>query len=377
MAKLPGIQMEQLSKALRDAFDYDRFEMVLRFRLDKKIQNITLAKSYEKVAFDVIIRAEQEGWTDELLRAARESNPGNPVLLAYAQQYGLAPTGTPSRQDILERYIKPTNAYLDVNTWRTRLGEIEGQVCRIEVKTNFGPVFGTGCLLGPDVVITNHHVVDAVIAGEEGKVNSQGLSAQRQDVTVRFDFKKMTNGTIFPGTTFGLAGAWLIDQSPPSAVDFEVGPKSHDPGPEELDYALIRLDGDPGNRPIGSKPDPECPKRGWLVPRKESYDFAANPSLFIVQHPKGDPLKLALDTAAAPQINGNATRIRYGTNTDPGSSGSPCFSANWELVALHHSGDPDYAQGHHPLYNEGIPFRTILELLEKHKLAGTLGEQEL
>jgi hypothetical protein len=378
MSKLPGLQIEQFSTALRDAFDYERFEMVLRYRLDKRLQDITLAKFYEKVVFDVITRAEAEGWTDLMLKAARESNPGAPALLAYSQQYGLAPIGTPSRQDILERYIKPTNAYLDVAAWRTRLGEIEGHVCRVEVETDLSPVQGTGFLLGPDMVITNHHVLDSVIAGEKGQTNQEGMSARRKDVKVRFDYKRMTNGTCFPGVTFGLAIDWLIDQSPPSKVDFEVDPKSGDPDPQELDYALIRLDGVPGSQPIGGpKADPQSPKRGWIVPRPGKYDFAGSRALFIVQHPKGDPLKLVLDTEAAPRLNANKTRVRYGTNTEGGSSGSPCFTANWELVALHHGGDPDFTPNHQPTYNEGIPFSAILELLAARKLASKLGEQPL
>jgi hypothetical protein len=374
MAQLPGLQFEQLSQALRDAFDYSRLKMVLRYRLDKKIEDITLANNYEQVVFDIIERAEAGGWTDELLRAARESNPRSPSLLGYSEQYGLAPIGTPPHRDILERYIKPTNAYLDVEKWRTRLGEIEGQVCRIEINTGPGMIYGTGFLLGPDVVITNYHVMDAVIGGEAGRKGSGGFSAQRKDVTVRFDFKRMTTGRVFEGTTFSLAHDWLIDQSPPSRVDFEVDPKSKEPAPDELDYALIRLESDVGNRPIGAKAEPGSPKRGWLIPRQKAYNFAAHKALFIVQHPEGDPLKLALDTEAAPRINGNATRVRYGTNTEKGSSGSPCFNVNWELVALHHSGDPNFAPDHSPQYNEGIPFRAILDLLERRKLASALGD---
>ena len=40
--------------------------------------------------------------------------------------------------------------------------------------------------------------------------------------------------------------------------------------------------------------------------------------------------------------NANNTRVRYRTNTEEGSSGAPCFDKDWELVALHHSGDPNY-----------------------------------
>ena len=87
------------------------------------------------------------------------------------------------------------------------------------------------------------------------------------------------------------------------------------------------------------------------------YDFASGSPLFIVQHPSGAPLKLALDTQAVLGLNANGTRVRYRTNTQPGSSGSPCFNSQWELVALHHSGIVRF--------NEGIPLARILDLLKQ------------
>ena len=79
-------------------------------------------------------------------------------------------------------------------------------------------------------------------------------------------------------------------------------------------------------------------------------------------------MKLALDTQAIIGVNGNATRVRYRTNTEPGSSGSPCFDANWNLVALHHAGDPNFTPGYNPQYNQGIPIATIAKLLkQRHK----------
>ena len=90
------------------------------------------------------------------------------------------------------------------------------------------------------------------------------------------------------------------------------------------------------------------------------HDFLASPALYIVQHPLGQPLKLALDTQAVLAVNPGGTRVRYRTNTDHGSSGSPCFDKDWNLVALHHSGSTRVT----PTWNEGIPFPKILGLLE-------------
>ena len=67
-------------------------------------------------------------------------------------------------------------------------------------------------------------------------------------------------------------------------------------------------------------------------------------------------MKLALDTQAVIGLNGNGTRIRYRTNTDPGSSGSPVFTMDWDIVALHHYGDPNWRNA---LFNQGVPIELI------------------
>jgi V8-like Glu-specific endopeptidase len=88
-----------------------------------------------------------------------------------------------------------------------------------------------------------------------------------------------------------------------------------------------------------------------------------------MQHPKAEPLKLAFDTDAIIGLNPNGTTVTYRTNTEGGSSGSPCFDINWNLVALHHSGDPDWLN---PTYNAGTPFSAICSLLEKRDLLTSL-----
>ena len=46
--------------------------------------------------------------------------------------------------------------------------------------------------------------------------------------------------------------------------------------------------------------------------------------------------------------------LYYRTDTEPGSSGSPCFNDPWELVALHHSGVPDLDREGHILRTDGL-----------------------
>jgi V8-like Glu-specific endopeptidase len=84
----------------------------------------------------------------------------------------------------------------------------------------------------------------------------------------------------------------------------------------------------------------------------------------IAQHPDGSPLKLALDMQSVISVNDNGTRVRYATNTEPGSSGSPCFDLDWSLVALHHLGDPAWRE---PKFNQGVPASII-----RKRLAGKI-----
>ena len=81
-------------------------------------------------------------------------------------------------------------------------------------------------------------------------------------------------------------------------------------------------------------------------------------------------MKLAMDTQAVIGLNGNGTRINYRTNTDPGSSGSPVFTMDWDLVALHHSGDPAWVN---PTYNQGVPIELVRQRIEAGGFANALG----
>jgi len=95
--------------------------------------------------------------------------------------------------------------------------------------------------------------------------------------------------------------------------------------------------------------------RGWVPIESAVYPFAERPGLAILQHPNGEPLKLAFDPGAKATLSA-PNRVRYEVPTMPGSSGSPVYdSETFKLVALHHGGDPAWAAK----YNEGIPISAI------------------
>lgn len=359
--------MGRLSEALRDAFpDPKRLDEVLQYYLEINRANLTLETNYPARLLDILVDARARSWTHKLIVAARQANPENAKLSAFAQEFGLAATivtidnvavARQPTNGMLEKTINKANPYLDVVKFRTALGQLEGRVCRIELKNNGT---GTGFLVGPDVVITNYHVMESVFDG----------TVAPADVTVRFDYKLLANNML-GGTEHRLAQDWRVHESRYSDVDMR-DPASGEQEPDKLDFAVIRLDGRVAEEPIGgaANQDPSAPPRGFIAVPAAPHDFMKSPALFILQHPEGAPLKLALDTQSVIGVNPNGARVRYRTNTEPGSSGSPCFDSNWTLVALHHLGDPRWVN---PQFNQGIPFAPIVALLQAAGKSNALG----
>jgi hypothetical protein len=200
-------------------------------------------------------------------------------------------------------------------------------------------------------------------------------------VALRFDYKAREDGiSVDTGTVYELArdaaaaaDGWLIDSSPYSPVDTDGGPG--DPLPSQLDYALLRVKGSPGNDPVGgARPELRSAEpRGWINIPARAHDFETFKSVFIYQHPDDRPLQFAMDTQSVLGLNGNRTRVRYVTTTEPGSSGSPCFDGDWNLIALHHAGDPRYPTLFKAEYNQGVPLTAILDLLAERDVREMLG----
>lgn len=349
-----GRDLLAASEALRGAFSPEEFDQLLVFHLDRRREEYAGPGNFRTVVFQVLTAAQREGWLPQLLSGAREFNPSNAELMALAERLQLAPVRAEQR-DPLERLLGREPGFVDITAFRERLGALEAQVGRVELTVPGGIVFGTAFLVGPDTCLTNHHVLARVLAGD----------AAPADVVVRFDYKRSADGVVLnPGTEVRLRdGDWLVDASPPSRLDSmpEVGGQL--PDDDQLDYALVRLAGEPGNDQVGASPLPTAPVRGWVGATAVAQPYAPDSALFVLQHPSGEPLKLAF--ASVIGLNGNGTRLRHRVDTEPGSSGSPCFDRDLELVAVHHGGDPNFAVGHRPGYNEAIPLPAVRQLLAR------------
>lgn len=374
---IPGVAFEEFQNALVDAFDQDALAQMFRTRLNERLDAVVGGGNTRKIVFELITWAEQRGLEAELARAAYLERPRNEKVRSIYQKFGLAPAvsvqehglaiadaATSITESALQKTVKPLIPSLDMEEWRARSAMIEGQVCRIEFNGNAA---GTGFLVAADAVLTNFHVMQSVIDDRTPPAA----------VACRFDYRHLVDGSRREGTTVGLAApGWLVDSSPPSKAERENQLDRELPRADELDYALVRLHRPFGSEPIGAAPGSGAPPRGWiLVPdNSPESDLAPRTPLIIVQHPDGKPQKVTIDTSAVIGVNANGTRVRYATNTENGSSGSPCFTMDWRLAALHNCGDPASIA---PEFNQGIPIARIRRMLQDRGKAYALGKAQL
>lgn len=339
--------MEEVREAFTEAYDEDTLDEMLRFRLEKKLFKIVPKGSLNTIVFKLLDKATMEGWETKLIREAYRFNPGSEHMLRIYEKYGMAPqialqregqplAGGETRKG-LEKTISDDIPVLDIVKLRTRLSDFEVRICRVE-RNQAGA--GTGFLIGPDVVLTNYHVVEKVLNGTHAE----------SAVTCLFDYKRLADNSVQTGLRVKLhpAGGILV-HSPYTPEERALVPDKTLPTEQQLDFALLRLE-----RPLGSEPlsGPDSPKRGFEKLPDTAPVFTPDEGLLIAQHPAGEPMKIALDTRSVIGLNANGTRVRYRTNTEGGASGSPVFDMRCQLVALHHYGDP--ALDHPPQYNQGV-----------------------
>lgn len=342
-----GPQKKRLRQALAAAFDQQGLTLLVSdYFAPESFPAIATEGSFEFRVHTLIEHARMHDWLFDLVAAARERRPKNEVLSALAGEVGLTATG--ARLDnatghTLEEIVQAHATFINPAAFRETMAALEGQVCWVDVPGGGG----TGFLVGPDLVLTNEHVVRRI---------TSGLATWR-DVACVFDFKEGAGGETVDRkklTRVPLSGAnWLVSAKPPSTFDDH--PDLGEPGPAEMDYALVRLAEAVGDLPVGGDTvDAHAAPRGWVKVPKPPPTLQAGQQVFLLQHPKGQPLRLSV--GAITKFNASGTRLRYDANSRDGSSGSPVFDADLRLVALHHARDPNDP----PIYNQAIPIAALL-----------------
>jgi hypothetical protein len=248
-------------------------------------------------------------------------------------------------------------------------------VCAIWVDDGRGNkgIVGTGFLVAPDLVLTARHVVwDLLVEVPTGRGLIDGHEDTRDEqrpgsasrLCCVFDYRTIVSNFLREAppvecTVVDAADRWLVWSSITDARDG----RTHDFfGPPDianrLDCAVIRL-----ATPIGMKADPRRggKMRGWLQLNGAAPSLRPREPITILQHPPGLPQNFAMKEYCAQDPS--TTRIWYDTPTADGSSGSPCFGRNLELVAFHNAGRPERFDGETRLCNQGVRIDHVISAL--------------
>jgi endonuclease G, mitochondrial len=222
---------------------------------------------------------------------------------------------------ILEKIIN-TKDFVDFRY--LELGLAAGRaVARVNIRDeNRRLGFGTGSMVSPALLLTNHHVLpNAAIA---------------RTSRVEFDFQEDAAGQLMTPRVFALDPAtfFLAD--------------------DELDFALVAV-----------ARSPQLAQFGFNRLVEAQGKVIVGEYVTIIQHPSGLPKQVALRENQVVDLLPRF--LHYETDTEPGSSGSPVFNDQWQVVGLHHAAVP---RGEGRFINEGVRISQIVSFVRGARLSG-------
>jgi len=202
-----------------------------------------------------------------------------------------------SLAQLAQERIIGSSDLLDINYLELAIA-MGRSVARIEI----GNAHATGFLVGPGLLMTNHHVL-------ENEADASRALAQ-------FDYQDNASGEL------------LVRQ------DYHLLPNQFFLTDPTLDFTIVSVaDKSLRNRELNTYP--------WVKLIADLGKTEKGEDVNIIQHPRGGLKQIAFRRNEVIEIpDGQKDFLYYTTDTEPGSSGSPCFNDQWELIALHHSGVP-------------------------------------
>ncbi len=201
--------------------------------------------------------------------------------------------------NILERIIKANE--LMKASFLYKGASVAKTVGRVIIKQSSSTTLGhgTGFMVSPRLLLTNNHVL--------------GSKAWAKNSLIEFNYRENYSGN----TT--------------SSVKFRLKPSEFFITDQELDFSLVAVEkkNNKGNL---------LDEFGWNKLIRDSGKAVVGEHVNIIQHPSAEPKQVVIRQNTIKAINGSF--IHYVTDTQRGSSGSPVFNDQWEIVALHHAGVP-------------------------------------
>lgn len=272
--------------------------------------------------YNIVTNAKQNGGLDKLLDEAAAANPSNDILAKLGSGAPLSLPEGPVQLDwkgsesksALEKIIGKRSTLVPI-TYLER-GLLKARAV-VKIRRADGSS-GTGFVTDGNMVLTNNHVIPTA-----------DIAAA---CTIQFNYQETADGLSAEAEELTL-----------DAASFRTSAND--------DWTLIRANGNPqakwGALPIGDT------------------DTRVGDYVNIIGHPGGGQKQVSLSANVV--VFADNTRVQYLTDTLPGSSGSPVFDAQWNVIALHHSGgwlvEPNAKTKTTYYRNEGISAKLIKSAL--------------
>lgn len=308
-----------------------------------KLQHINTSGNAMDVWSNVISEADKNNKLNELVKSVLQTYPDSPFLKSALSHkeigYSLGPDIKISEwqdvsDDTLEVLTMGQSTLLPVNFLAK--GVIRSKsVGKVEIKVGNNRFnVGTGFLFKVDSIddlffITNYHVIS-----RKEEINK---------TKVIFDYELDVDGNTIQSKSFNIdeSGPWYCSKV------------------QECDATVFKLK-DEENQLVSY----------GYIELKET-EISKNDFVNIIQHPGGELKQISIYHNIV--TNTNDRVVQYLTDTLKGSSGSPVFNSDWDVIALHHSGggsksgEPELPVGVKSR-NEGIYINRIIEFIkESHK----------
>jgi V8-like Glu-specific endopeptidase len=222
----------------------------------------------------------------------------------------------------LERLMDKESTFLPISFLEVGL-ICARSVVKVKLQQGTRLLRASGFLTVNNVLVTNNHVLRN--------------ETEARAAVIQFNYQKDASG---------------LDLEP---VSYNLDPDSGFATSEADDWTLVKVEGNANDT--------------WgAIEIKADSDIEATDRVNIIQHPGGEHKQIAVYHNIVAYAD--ETRVQYLTDTLPGSSGSPVFNSQWDIVALHHSGGHIREPGTKRIVyrNEGINIRRVLQGLEENGL---------
>jgi hypothetical protein len=202
------------------------------------------------------------------------------------------------------------------------------RVCAIKVGEL---ITGSGFLVGPDIILTNYHVIrDCIDVYEQEPEDHKSCPP----LGVVFDFRITAENKVEGEICELHPDNWLVSYRKDTLNERNGNIDSISPEDTEADFALLRLARRAGDDQVSVIGSPGWILRGWYKLFDDTISVQEEHEICIIQFPFGQPMKESGGRVL--NFNRLRTRLFHNVKTDDGSSGSPVFiTGKWKIAAMH------------------------------------------